>query len=54
MKAMVKGIRSNGESFDYVLEDIINVVFLNGKIVLVYNDGTSTSYSNKNVTITIM
>ena len=51
---MVKGIRSNGESFDYVLEDIINVVFSNGNIVLVYNDGTSTSYSNKNVTITIM
>ena len=54
MKAMVKGIRSNGESFDYVLEDIINVVYSNEKIVLVYNDGASTSYSNKNITISIM
>ena len=54
MKAMVKGIRNNGEAFDYVLEDIINVVYSNEKIVLVYNDGASTSYSNKNITISIM
>lgn len=46
MKAMVKGIKNNGETFDYVVEDIINVVYTNDNIVLVKNDGTSVSYQN--------
>ena len=39
MKAMVNGIKSNGEQFDYIVEDIINVVYSNENIVLVKNDG---------------
>lgn len=46
MKAMIKGINNNNESFDYVVEDIVNVVYSNGKIVLVKNDGTTSSYNN--------
>ena len=46
MKAMVKGIKSNGEKFDYIVDDIINVVYSNENIVLVINDGTSVSYAN--------
>lgn len=46
MKAMVNGIKSNGETFSYVVEDIINVVYSNDNIVLVKKDGTSTSYAN--------
>ena len=46
MRAMVKGIKSNGESFGYIVEDIINVVYSNENIVLVKNDGTSVSYEN--------
>lgn len=46
MKAMVNGFTSNGESFDYFVEDIINVVYSNENIVLVKNDGTSISYKN--------
>ena len=46
MKAMVKGIKSNGEKFDYIVDDIINVVYSNENIVLVKNDGTSVYYSN--------
>ena len=45
MKAMVKGIKSNGETFEYILEDIINVIFTNENMVLVMNDGTSVSYA---------
>ena len=59
MKAMVKGIKRNGEEFDYILEDIINVVYTNENIVLVKSDGTSASYANAisngyEYTITIM
>ena len=43
---MVNGIKSNGEAFNYIVEDIINVVYTNENIVLVRNDGTSTSYAN--------
>ena len=43
---MVKGIKSNGEKFDYIVDDIINVVYSNENIVLVKNDGTSVSYAN--------
>ena len=46
MRAMVKGIKSNGESFGYIVENIINVVYSNENIVLVKNDGTSVSYEN--------
>ena len=46
MKAFVKGIESNGEKFDYIVDDIINVVYSNENIVLVKNDGTSVSYTN--------
>ena len=43
---MVKGIKSNGEKFDYIVDEIINVVYSNDNIVLVMNDGTSVSYEN--------
>ena len=43
---MVKGIKSNGESFNCIVEDIINVVYTNEHIVLIKNDGTSISYAN--------
>ena len=43
---MVKGIKSNGEEFDYIVDDIINVVYTNEYITLVKNDGTSVGYSN--------
>ena len=46
MRAMVKGIKSNGEAFGYIVENIINVVYSNENIVLVKNDGTSVSYEN--------
>ena len=46
MKAMVKGIKSNGEEFDYIVDNIINVVYTNEYITLVKNDGTSVGYSN--------
>ena len=46
MKAMVNGVKNNGETFDYVVEDIINVVYSNENIVLVKSDGTSISYKN--------
>ena len=46
MKAMVKGIKSNGEEFDYIVDDIINVIYTNDYITLVKNDGTSVGYSN--------
>ena len=48
MKAMVKGIKSNGETFDYIIEDIINVAYSNENIVLIKKDGTSISYENVN------
>ena len=43
---MVKGIKSNGEAFDYIIEDIINVVYSIDNIVLVIKDGSSVSYAN--------
>ena len=43
---MVKGIESNGEKFDYIVDDIINVVYSNENIVLVKNDGTTVSFAN--------
>ena len=46
MKAMVKGIKSNGEKFDYIVDDIINVVYSNENIVLVKNDGKLISYAD--------
>lgn len=46
MKAMVKGIKSNGEEFDYIVDDVINVVYTNENITLVKSDGTSVSYAN--------
>ena len=45
---MVKGIKSNGESFDYIIEDIINVSYSNENIVLIKKDGTSIAYENAN------
>ena len=35
MRAMVKGIKSNGEEFGYIVDDIINVVYTNENITLV-------------------
>ena len=46
MKAMVKGIKSNGEEFGYIVDDIINVVYTNENITLVKSDGTTVGYSN--------
>ena len=46
MTAMVIGIKSNGEEFDYIVDDIINVIYTNDYITLVKNDGTSVGYSN--------
>ena len=46
MRAMVKGIKSNGEEFDYIVDDIINIVYTNENITLVKSDGTSAGYSN--------
>ena len=43
---MVKGIKSNGEKFDYIVDDIINVVYSNENIVLVKNDGKLISYAD--------
>ena len=43
---MVKGIKSNGEKFDYIVDDIINVVYSNENIVLVKNDGKLKSYAD--------
>ena len=43
---MVNGIKSNGEKFDYIVDDIINVVYSNDNIVLVKNDGTSVGHKN--------
>ena len=46
MKAMVKGIKSNGEEFNYIVDNVINVVYTNENITLVLSDGSSTSYAN--------
>ena len=46
MKAIVKCIKSNGEEFSYIVDDIINVVYTNENITLVKSDGTSAGYSN--------
>ena len=46
MKAIVKCIKSNGEEFSYIVDDIINVVYTNENITLVKNDGTTLAYSN--------
>lgn len=43
---MVKGIKSNGEKFGYIVDGIVNVVYTNENIVLVKNDGTTVSYAN--------
>ena len=46
MKAIVKCIKSNGEEFSYIVDDIINVVYTNENITLVKSDGTTPRYSN--------
>lgn len=46
MKALVNVIKKNEEEFSYILEDIINVVYTNNNIILIYNDGTSVAYAN--------
>ena len=46
MRAIVKGIKSNGEEVSYIVDDIINVVYTNENITLVKSDGTSVGYSN--------
>ena len=46
MKAMVKGIKSNGEEFNYIVDGVINVVYTNDNITLVISDGTSVSYAS--------
>lgn len=45
MKAMVNGIKNNGEKFDYIVDDVVNVVYSNNNIVLVIKDGTTVSYA---------
>ena len=44
---MVKGIKSNGEKFGYIVDDIINVIYSNEYIVIVKNDGTAVSYKEQ-------
>ena len=39
---MAKGIKSNGEKFDYIVDDI----YSNENIVLVKNDGKLKSYAD--------
>ena len=46
MTALVKGIKSNGENFEYTVDDIINVTYTNNNIVLVKDDGTAVAYEN--------
>lgn len=46
MKAMVKGTKKNGEDFSYILEDIVTVNYSNENLVIVFSNGTSTSYKN--------
>ena len=49
MKAVVKGIKSNGEeAYCYIVDDIINVVCTSEYITLVKSDGTTAIYSNEN------
>ena len=46
MKAIVKGIKSNGECFDYVVDDVFNVIYTNDNIILVLRNGDTVSYAN--------
>ena len=46
MRVIVKGIKSNGEEFDYIVDDIINIVYTNENITLVKSDSTLVVYSN--------
>ena len=46
MKAIVKGIKSNGEEFDYVLDDVFNVIYTNDNIILVLSNGDKVSYAD--------
>ena len=55
----MKGIKSNGEKFGYIVDDIINVVYTNENMMLIIKDGTTVSYANAisngyKYTITIM
>lgn len=45
MKAMVNGIKSNGESFKYALDDVAKVIYTNGNIEIIFNDGKKYDYS---------
>ena len=46
MRVIVKGIKSNGEEFDYIVDDIINIVYTNENITFVKSDSTVVVYSN--------
>ena len=46
MKVIVKVIKSNGEEFDYIVDDIINIVYTNENITFVKSDSTVVVYSN--------
>ena len=49
MKAIVKNVRKkNGEIFESVVNEVINVVYSNELIILVTSDGKSVTYSNSN------
>ena len=50
MKAMVKGIESNGEKFDYIVDDIINVVYSNDEQeFILFEEGFSNPFFKGNL-----
>lgn len=46
MKVIVKGIKSNGEDFNYIVEDVFNVLYTNDNIILVLRNGDTISYAD--------
>ena len=44
MKAIVNGIKTNGEKFNYTL-DVTNVIYKNGNIIIVKKDGETLDYN---------
>ncbi len=47
MKAIVKGVKSNGEDFNYIVEDVFNVIYTNDNIILVLRNGDTVSYEKQ-------
>ncbi len=44
MTAIVKGVKRNGEQFNYTLE-VSNVIYKDGAIVLIKEDGKPVAYA---------